>query len=132
MRLNVLRAYCLAKKGTSEDMPFGDTALCFRVGGKIFGITGIDDPVVSINLKCEPEYAIKLRAAHAAVQPGYHMNKKHWNTVHFDGSLPQELVHALIDHSYDLIFKSLKKSERQAIEANENQNKSSLNTIKET
>lgn len=106
MTVTFFREYCLAKPGTSEDTPFDENALCLRVGGKIFAILDIEQ-FESINMKCDPERAIELREQFPGIQPGYHMNKKHWNTVMADGSVPDKLILELADHSYDLVFKSL-------------------------
>lgn len=117
MDIEQFRMYCLAKKGVTEDFPFNEFTLCMRVMGKIFAITGLDNPDFSVNLKCEPEYGIELRESYSGVQPGWHMNKSHWNTVLFDtGELDEKLLRSLIDHSYVLVAKSLKKSEREALE----------------
>lgn len=102
----MIRAYCLSKKGTEEGFPFDDTTLVIKVGGKIFILVSLDgDP--SVNLKCDPAWAIELREANPAIMPGYHMNKKHWNTIVLDGSLSKNLIVEMIDHSYDLVFHSL-------------------------
>ena len=110
MTLTAIRQYCLAKTGASEELPFDDKTPVFKVGGKIFAITDAD--AASINLKCDPERALELRASHEAVQPGYHMNKKHWITVLFDGSIPKGEVQSWIDDSYALIIASLPKAKR--------------------
>lgn len=112
-----LREYCLAKPGTSEDFPFGEEVLALRVRGKIFALSNIFDRPMAVNLKCDPERALELRGEWAAVKPGYHMNKKHWNTVTFDGSMPATLLEELIDHSYALVVKTLKKPDREALAA---------------
>jgi predicted DNA-binding protein (MmcQ/YjbR family) len=117
MDFESLREYSLNKKGTSEDQPFGEGALVFRVMGKIFAITMIDQHPLQVNLKCDPELAVELRDRYDAVQPGYHMNKKHWNTVTIDGSIPDREVLSMIDHSYDLIVRGLKKGEREELAA---------------
>lgn len=115
MDIEEIRAYCLSKKGTDEGFPFGDTTLVIKVGGKIFILINLDsDP--SMNLKCDPDRAIDLREANPAIIPGYHMNKKHWNTVVFDGSLSKRLILDMIDHSYGLVFQSLPVKLRQEIE----------------
>ena len=108
MDIEWIRSYCLSKKGTEESFPFDDTTLVIKVGGKIFILISLEGDV-SMNLKCDPTLAIELREAHPAISPGYHMNKKHWNTVPFDGSVPDSIVLEWVDHSYDLIFKSLPK-----------------------
>jgi len=86
------------------------------VVGKIFAITGLDSEQFKVNLKCDPDYALELREQYPEVQPGWHMNKAHWNTVDFEGALDERLLRQLIDHSYDLIVKSLKKAQREALE----------------
>ncbi|MCB0527421.1 MAG: MmcQ/YjbR family DNA-binding protein [Saprospiraceae bacterium] len=116
MNIEEFQAYCQRKKGVSEDFPFDETTLCVRVMGKIFAITGLDAEQFKVNLKCDPEYAIELRERYPEVQPGWHMNKAHWNTVDFEGSLDASLLCQLIDHSYDLIVKSLKKIQREALD----------------
>lgn len=115
MNLEELRTYCLSKKGTSEGTPFGEGVLVYKVAGKMFALTSPDDVPLTVNLKCDPERAADLREQYEAVQPGYHMNKKHWNTITLDGSLGRALVRELIDHSYDVVVQGLKKSEREAL-----------------
>jgi predicted DNA-binding protein (MmcQ/YjbR family) len=102
MDIVALREYCISKKGSDESFPFGDDTLVFKVNGKIFALVNLDGDL-SINLKCDPAFAIELRERYSAVSPGYHMNKKHWNTVSVDGSVPDKEIFAWIDHSYDLI-----------------------------
>ena len=116
MNIEQFREYCLSKKGVTEDFPFDEVTLCLRVVGKIFAITGLDSEQFKVNLKCDPDYALELREQHPEVQPGWHMNKAHWNTVDFEGALDERLLRQLIDHSYDLIVKSLKKAQREALE----------------
>jgi len=117
MDVEAIRAYCLTKKGVEEGFPFGDTTLVIKVGGKIFVLMNLDgDP--SMNLKCDPDRAVDLREANPAIIPGYHMNKKHWNTVVLDGSLPKRLILEMIDHSYNLVFQSLPLKLRLEIEQN--------------
>lgn len=115
MDIEQFREYSLSKKATSEDFPFGPETLVLRVGGKIFAITGLDSERFTVNLKCDPERAVELREQYPEVQPGYHMNKQHWNTVDFEGSLSERLLRDLIDHSYDLVASSLKKADREAL-----------------
>ena len=117
MNIEQFREYCLLKKGVTEDFPFDEVTLCVRVMGKIFAIVGLDAEQFSVNLKCDPDYALELRERHPEVQPGWHMNKKHWNTVDFEGSLSQQLLRELIDHSYEQVVKSLKKAEKEALAA---------------
>lgn len=109
------RAYCLAKKGVTESMPFGNTALVFKVLNKMFALAEIDSQPLSVNLKCDPERAGALREMYPCVQPGYHMNKKHWNTVTADGSVNLSLLREWIDHSYDLVAHSLTKAQQQEL-----------------
>lgn len=115
MDIETFRDYCLAKKATSEDFPFGPETLVLKVGGKMFALTGLDSDEFTVNLKCDPDRAVELREQHAEIQPGYHMNKKHWNTVHFEGGLDQRLLRELIDHSYELVVASLRKADREAL-----------------
>ncbi|MGD7654712.1 MAG: MmcQ/YjbR family DNA-binding protein [Verrucomicrobiales bacterium] len=107
-------AHCLAKPASGQSTPFGPDVLVFKVAGKIFALCNPSDFPARVNLKCNPERALTLRGQHDAVIPGYHMNKKHWNTVILDGSLPADLVRELIDHSYELVVSSLPKSKRPA------------------
>ncbi|GHN02796.1 hypothetical protein WSM22_42850 [Cytophagales bacterium WSM2-2] len=102
MNLEFFRDYCLAKEGVTEEFPFGEETLVYKVNGKIFAITDVET-FASVNLKCDPEKAVQLREEHDAVQPGYHMNKKHWNTVVNDRSVPDKLLKEWIDHSYELV-----------------------------
>ena len=102
----------LAKPGAEETAPFGPDVLVYKVGGKMFALTVPDEFPARINLKCDPERAAVLRDEHESVIPGYHMNKRHWNTLILDGSLPSKLVKELIDHSYDLVVASLPKSKK--------------------
>ncbi|MEM8601395.1 MAG: MmcQ/YjbR family DNA-binding protein [Bacteroidota bacterium] len=116
MTIDTVRDYCLAKPDASESTPFGDSVLVFKAGGKMFALLALNGPPWTANLKCEPERAVALRERFDAVQPGYHMNKQHWNTIEY-GRLDGVLVRDLIDHSYDLIAASLKKAERTRLEA---------------
>lgn len=111
MNIEELRTFCLSLPHVMEDMPFGEDTLVFKVGGKIFLLTGLSGPFY-INLKCDPEYALELREAHASVRPGYHMNKKHWNSVDVDGSLTDQFLCELIGHSYQQVIKTLTKKVR--------------------
>jgi predicted DNA-binding protein (MmcQ/YjbR family) len=115
--LNVedFRHYCLTKPGTSEDLPFDDVTLTFKVGSKIFAITGLDNEVFEVNLKCDPDLAIQLREKYEGVRPGFHMNKKHWNTVNFESAISDTDLLKMVDHSYDLVFQGLPKKIRQEI-----------------
>ncbi len=108
MNIETIREYCLSKKGVTECFPFDEVTLVFKVMGKMFLLTNLDGEL-SINVKCDPEKAIELRELYPSVTPGYHMNKKYWNTVMIDGSLSEKLVCSFIDHSYQLVFDSLPK-----------------------
>ena len=116
MNVEQFRDYCLSKHLVTEDFPFDKTTLVFKVAGKIFALTGLNADDFRINLKCNPERAVELREENPAIIPGYHMNKQHWNTVIVDGSFPQKLLLELIDHSYELIVKSLPKAIRDELE----------------
>jgi len=108
--IEALREYCLAKKGVTESFPFGGDTLVFKVIGKVFALTGIDAQPLSINLKMDPELVEGYREKFTAVQPGYHMNKKHWNTVGVeDAALPLNELKWMIDHSYDEVVKKMPK-----------------------
>lgn len=107
MDLKGLRRYCLAKPAAMEEYPFGPGALVMKVGGKIFAIIGEDSDPITVSLKCEPEIALMLRDAHASVTPGYHLNKRHWNTVSLDGTIGDERVREWIDDSFDLVMEGL-------------------------
>jgi predicted DNA-binding protein (MmcQ/YjbR family) len=115
MDLAALRAHCLGKQGVGEGYPFGRGALVMKVGPKVFAIIGERDQPLTVSLKCEPEIAVVLRDTHAAVRPGYHLNKRHWNTVTLDGSVRDEQVLEWIDDSYDLVLDSLPRRVRAEI-----------------
>jgi len=112
MDIESVREYCLAKKAVEEGFPFGENVLVFKVKGKIFLLARLDTPVLEFNVKCDPEQAIEWREQYAAVQPGYHMNKKFWNTVTLDGSIPVRIVRQMIDDSYRLVVGSLPKKDQ--------------------
>jgi predicted DNA-binding protein (MmcQ/YjbR family) len=114
MNIEELRDYCLQKPGTTESFPFGDQTMVFKVGEKIFLLAGLME-ADRFNAKCDPERAIELRERYDEVKPGYHMNKKHWNTVYMDGGLTLKQLREIIDHSYDLVFDSLSKKVRAEI-----------------
>lgn len=115
MNIEILRDYCLAKPGVTEGFPFDETTLVFKVLGKMFALTDVEDDF-SVNLKCDPEKAIRLREEYPSIRPGYHMNKKHWNTIDIDGSVPDNLVFQLTDHSYELVVKKMPKSKQKELE----------------
>lgn len=112
MDIEQLRSYCLSKPETSEDFPFDEEVLVFRVLGKIYLLTNIMAEELTINLKCDPERAISLREKHEEIKPGYHMNKRHWNTVDCSGDLSADLIRDLVDHSYDMVVKGLPKKQQ--------------------
>lgn len=114
LNIEQYREYCINKIGVEECFPFDDEVLVFKVGGKIFALCNINN-FISINLKCNPEYAIELRETHQEIISGYHMNKKHWNTVYINGNLNLKLIFELIDHSYDLVYSSLSKKIKESI-----------------
>lgn len=117
MNIEFLRDYCIKKMGVTEEFPFGEDNMVFKVAGKMFALADLVDIPLRVNLKCDPEHAAELREKYESVQPGYHMNKKHWNTVVIDGSIPQRELMAMIDESYDLVVKGLKKSLRETIQS---------------
>ncbi len=110
-----IEAYCLRKLAAVEDYPFGPDAAVFKVGNKIFALTSPPGSPTNINLKCEPTLAIALRQKHAAITPGYHMNKVHWNSVALDGSVPTAEVERMVDMSYELVVGSLPRPARDAL-----------------
>lgn len=120
MDIETLRQYCLSKKAVTEDMPFGEGTLVFRVlgkEGKIFALMSLDEIECRINLKCHPEYAVELREKYPdSIIPGYHMNKVHWNTVYCERGLEDAFIRSLVDHSYDVIVASLKKNLRTILD----------------
>ena len=116
MHSDTFREYCLSKPGVAETTPFGPDNLVFKVGGKMFALLALDEVPPAANLKCDPDLALELRDRYEQVRPGYHMNKKHWNTVEFSG-LPDAEVRKMIDHSYELVVQSLPKAEREQLAA---------------
>lgn len=115
MELKELTAYLLAKKGATEETPFGPGALVYKVMGKMFALVAEDSNPLTITLKCEPGQALFLRDVYPAVRPGYHMNKTHWNTVTLDGSIPEDEARGMIDDSYDLVVRSLTRAAREQL-----------------
>jgi predicted DNA-binding protein (MmcQ/YjbR family) len=110
-----LRDHCLALRGAEETHPFGPETTVFKVAGKLFAISRLDSDPLSVSLKCEPALAEQLRDRHEAIKPGYHLNKRHWNTVTLDGSLPDAMIVELIEDSYDLIVSALPRARRRAL-----------------
>src|SRR5688572_6039581 len=115
MNIESLQQYCLAKKGVTESLPFGPDTLVFKVGGKLFLLASLDAIPLQFNIKCDPDYAEQLRDEYSCVLPGYHMNKKHWNTVIVDGTISDKQLQQWIDVSYILVFDSLPKKTKQEI-----------------
>ena len=115
MNIETLREFCLFKNAVTEDFPFGESTLVFRVKNKIFLLVALDADPLQFNAKCDPEKAVELREEYDAIRPGYHMNKKHWNTVIIDGSIPTRLLKEMIDDSYDLIIQSLPKKSKEEL-----------------
>lgn len=124
MTLDYFLTYCLSKPGVTEDYPFEGTSLWLKVAGKLFALANITEmkmdskevpPFHFINLKCEPEKAIELREEHDEIEPGWHMNKKHWNTLYLNGDLKDSLIKELIDHSYNIVVDSLPKKLREEL-----------------
>lgn len=110
MNIEQLQEYCLQKADVEETLPFGPDTLVYKVNGKIFLLTGLESHPLQFNVKCDPGRAIELREEYPDhVLPGYHMNKKHWNTIIADGTIPQKLVREFIDHSYELVRGKKKK-----------------------
>jgi predicted DNA-binding protein (MmcQ/YjbR family) len=105
MDLAEFREYCLTKPGATEGTPFGETVLVFKIDGKIFALAALDEVPARANLKCDPDLALELRDRYEQVRPGYHMNKKHWNTIEIEGGIPDVEIRKMIDHSYDLVAK---------------------------
>ena len=118
MDLERVRELCLAMPGVEEDFPFDEDTLAFKVlGKKIFLLTNVERYPSAINVKCRPELAVTLRERYPAVQPGYHMNKKHWNTIVLDGTVPDDELAELIQLSYELVTARMTRADRQALEA---------------
>jgi predicted DNA-binding protein (MmcQ/YjbR family) len=109
MNIETLREYCLSKPDTEETLPFGPDTLVFKVEGKVFLLVGLDEEQLSFNVKCDPDKAIELREEYACVLPGYHMNKKHWNTIVVDGTVSSKQLKEWIDGSYELVSQKKKK-----------------------
>lgn len=120
MNLETFYEYCLSKKAVTEHFPFDEDTLVFKIGGKMFALSSLkqwEKQEPSVNLKCDPERALELRANYDAINEGYHMSKIHWNTVAINQDVPDAMLKALIDHSYDLVFKSLTKKIQAEIAA---------------
>jgi predicted DNA-binding protein (MmcQ/YjbR family) len=115
MNIESFREYCLKKSAATESMPFGPDNIVFKVEGKMFALASLDDVPPAVNLKSDPDLALELRDRYEQVTPGYHMNKKHWNTVVLDGVIPEKEIRKMIDHSYDLVVQSLPKAKRERL-----------------
>ena len=113
MTAAALKRLCLSHPGAVQEFPFGPQTSVFKVGGKMFALSALDSRPLRVSLKCEPELAASLRLAHPAIGPGYHLNKRHWNTVTLDGSLPDAMVRDLVEDSYDLVVAGLPRRERE-------------------
>lgn len=122
MNIEEFRTYCLEKTAVEESFPFDENILVFKVMGKMFAATNVNAEEYSINLKCDPERAIELRESHSCIRPGYHMNKKHWNSIYIAEGIARPLLLELINHSYDLVVSKLKKSDQKIL--NDMQNES--------
>ena len=115
MNANALRDLCLSFRGSDETFPFGFETSVFKVAGKIFALSRLDGDPLSVSLKCEPLLAEQLRAAHPAITAGYHLNKRHWNTITLDRSLPDQMIADMIEDSYDLVVSKLPQTRRRAL-----------------
>ena len=112
MNAESFRAHCLSKTAATEGTPFGPDNIVFKVQGKMFALLAFEEVPPRVNLKCDPDLALELRDRYEQVEPGYHMNKKHWNTVALDGVIPEREIRKMIDHSYELVVQSLPKAKR--------------------
>ncbi len=115
MTSDALRDHCLTFPGTEETFPFGPLTSVFKVAGKMFALSRLSASPLEISLKCEPGLAEQLRQVHTAVRPGYHLNKRHWNTVTIDGSMPDQLIEDMVEDSYDLVVSALPAARRRAL-----------------
>ena len=115
MNAEELRDHCLSHLGTDEDFPFGPDTSAFKVAGKIFALSRLSEYPLRVSLKCDPSLAEELRKAHPTVIPGYHLNKRHWNTVIIDGSLPDRMIADVVEDSYDLVVSKLSRARRRAL-----------------
>lgn len=115
MTCEQLSELLLTRKGAVEDYPFGPQVAVFKVAGKMFALAALDETPLQLSLKCDPVEADFLRRIYGAIRPGYHLNKQHWNTITLDGSVPQELLHKMINSSYALVVKGLRRAEREML-----------------
>ncbi|MBW8324579.1 MAG: MmcQ/YjbR family DNA-binding protein [Prolixibacteraceae bacterium] len=114
MNIETFREYCMNKPGVTEEFPFDEVTLVFKVMGKMFALTNLDGDW-TLALKCDPDRALELRETYPAIQPGYHMSKIHWNTIMMDGSLSQKLILELVDHSYQLVVDKLPRKLKEEL-----------------
>ena len=119
MEIEKLQSYLLNKKGSFEEFPFGPEVMVYKVMGKMFALVFWRESLLRINLKCDPDLAMHFRAMYKAITPGYHMNKRHWNTITLDGSISDKEIFSMIDDSYNLVVKGLKKADRKKLGNNE-------------
>ena len=119
MEIEKLQSYLLNKKGSFEEFPFGPEVMVYKVLGKMFALVFWGESLLRINLKCDPDLAMHFRAMYKAITPGYHMNKRHWNTITLDGSISDKEIFSMIDDSYNLVVKGLKKADRKKLGNNE-------------
>jgi predicted DNA-binding protein (MmcQ/YjbR family) len=110
-----LRRWCLAQSGAIEDFPFRPNVSVFKVAGKMFALSTLESTPLEVSAKCEPDLAVQLRDTYSAIRPGYHLNKRHWNTVVIDGSLTDQMINDMIEDSYDLVLSSLPRARREAL-----------------
>ena len=115
MNLEAMRAYLISKKCVSEELPFGPQALVFKVLGKMFALIAWEDDPLYISLKCDPDRASALRSSYVSIKPAYHMNKRHWNMIYLNGELTDDQIMEMMDHSYELVVKKMKKSDQLKI-----------------
>lgn len=117
MDIETYRNYCLSKKGVSESFPFDEEVLVFKVLDKVFALGSVDAIPLKVNLKCDPDKAIEYREKYSEVTPGFHMNKKHWNTVNFQGSIEDRVLKHFINHSYELVVSKMTKKNRELLKS---------------
>jgi predicted DNA-binding protein (MmcQ/YjbR family) len=115
MDIEAFRGFCLSKKGVTEEFPFDEHVLAFKVLGKIFALTNLNNEEFTVNLKCDPERAVELRDEFDDIQPGFHMNKKHWNTVFFEASIDDKMLMDLINHSYQCVCAKMTKKDKAVL-----------------
>lgn len=118
--LEILRNYCSQKKGVTEDFPFNDVTMVIKVGSKMFALISLNEQPLRMNLKCDPFAAEQLRQMYPSILPGYYMNKRHWNTIILNGTIPDKIIFKMIDDSYELVFAKLRKKEKEVIKKSRN------------